>query len=102
MAEDGIKQKELWRGLNNINQADWIKAGYKLHLAVVESKSGTSHYVTLRDPKNSDPDDIQGLITTLTPNTYKQANGHIFKAILNFGKKNTITEDDIWRALGKL
>src|SRR3989344_746050 len=101
MAEEGIKRKELWRGLNNIRQADWIKAGYKLKLVVVESKSGTSHYITLRDPKNADPDDIRSLVTTLTPNTYKQANGHIFKAILNFGRRHNINEDDIWKALGK-
>lgn len=57
-----------------------------------------SHYVNTRDPKLPDPKDIRGLITTLTPNCFKQANLQIFKRFLSFG----IEEEKIWKGLGLL
>ena len=82
-------------------QSDW-RAAFKLGITILESNSGTSHYVSLRDPANLDPNDIRGLITIVTPTSYKQVNQHIFKKILEYGTKHGITEDDIWTALGKL
>lgn len=98
MAND-IQNKLLWNRLGNIKQSDWIRAAVRLQIPVLESNSGTSHYTTLRDPKVPDANDVRGLITILTPNTYKQANHTIFKSILAYCKKNNKTEDDIWRAL---
>jgi len=102
MANEGIKRKDLWMGLNNVDQKDWIKAAEELGLLIVKSNSGTSHYITFRDPKNPNLDDIRGLVTTVTPNCYKQANRSIFKAILKYVTENSGAEDDIWRALRKL
>lgn len=98
MAEDRIKRKNLWAGMNNVDQADWIRAAHKLGLRVVHATSGTSHTITLRDPRNVDDDDIRTLISTVQTNLYKQANQAIFKKVVDFG----IEEDDIWRALKKL
>jgi len=103
MAREEIKRKDLWKGLNNVTQKDWIKVAEKLSLSIVKSNSGTSHYLNIRDPLNPDADDIRGLITTLTPNCFKQANMNIFLRILHFGlEKEVFTEDDVWRSLGKL
>lgn len=96
VAKSRIKRKDLWMGLNNINQSDWIKAAKKLGLRVVYSKSGTSHTVTLRDPNNLIDDNLNSLITTLQVNLYKEANRSIFKRIIDFG----VSEDDLWEALG--
>lgn len=95
-----IANKKLWRQLSNINQSDWLKAAQKLGLLVIYSNSGTSHYTNIRDPKFPDPhkDGVKGLISTITPNCFKQANEKIFKRLLKFG----IAEDDIWRALNLL
>ncbi len=101
MAND-IEEKELWRSLGNIDQSDWIKAAPQLGIQVVKSNKGTSHFINLRDPKNLDPQDIRGLISTITPNCYRQTNEKIFKRLLHFCKKNGKTEKDIWKALGKL
>jgi hypothetical protein len=98
MANELIKHKELWARLNNIRQNDWIKAAETLGLVVLKSTSGTSHTHTIRDPKNQDPKDIRGLITTLQVNLYKQANQGIFISLVKFGMK----EDDVWKALGML
>ena len=103
MAREEIKRKELWKGLNNISQADWIKVAERLNLSVVRSNKGTSHYLNIRDPLNLDIDDVRGVITTLTPNSYKQVNIKIFMRILKFGQeRNGFGEDDIWKALDKL
>jgi len=74
----------------------------KLNIFVLKSKSGTSHYITLRDPNRIGNDGIKVLITTVLPNLYKEANKSIFKNILKYGKNNNISEDNIWRALGLL
>ena len=102
MAREEIKRKELWKGLNNISQADWVRVAEKLGLSIARSNSGTSHYLNIRDPLNLNIDDVRGVITTLTPNCYKQANIKIFLRILHFGEKRGIIEDDIWKALGKI
>lgn len=94
-----IKNKQLWRRLSNVTQKDWIKAAQTLGLLIVYSTSGTSHYINFRDPAFPDADFIQGFITTVTPNCYRQANEHVFKSILKYGKNIGIFEDDIWRAL---
>lgn len=98
MSEGRVKRKNLWQGMNDVTQRDWIMAAEKLNLRVVYSTSGTSHFVTVRDPKNPNNDDIGSLITTITPNCYKQANRGIFKQLRDFG----VEEDDIWRALRML
>jgi len=59
---------------------------------------GGSHYANIRDPKIPDPIDPRGLIATITPNCFKQASEQIFKRFLKFD----ISEDEIWRGLGKL
>lgn len=96
-----IKHKELWRRLNNVTQLDWIKAAPRLGISVVKSNKGTSHFINLRDP-DSDTDDIRGLITTLTPNSYRQVNEKIFKKLLAYCKGKKKTENDIWQALKML
>ena len=96
-----IQNKQLWRGLNNIGQSDWIKAAPVLGIDVVRSNKGTSHFINLRDPE-IDPDDIRGLVSTLTPNSHRQANEKIFKKVLGFCKGKGKSEDDIWVALGML
>jgi hypothetical protein len=98
MSEDRIKRKNLWIGMNNIKQSDWIKAGYALGLRVVKSPSGTSHTITFRDPKNPDDNSLKSLITTVQVNLFKQANQAIFKKVIDFG----IEEDEIWKALGMI
>lgn len=97
-----IKNKELWRGLSNIAQSDWIAAAPQLGIAVVKSNKGTSHFINLRDPSNTNLDDVRGVISTLTPNSYRQVNEKIFKRVLAFCKTKGKSEDDIWRALGML
>jgi hypothetical protein len=90
-----IKNQQLKKRLNNIGQKDWIKLAEKEGLLIVSGNSG-SHYINIRDPKCPDPQDIRGLITTLTPNCFKQANIKIFKRFLDFG----IEEEKIWKTLG--
>ena len=92
-----ITNKELKKSLNNIKQKDWIKLAEREGLQVSYGNSG-SHYINIRNPKFTDPKDIRGLITTLTPNCYKQANIKIFKRFLEFG----ISEEKIWQGLGLL
>ena len=98
MSNDLVKRKELWSRLNNVKQADWIKAGNCLGLDVIESKKGTSHTHVVRDPNNKDLDDVRGVIAVLQTHLYKQANREIFKDFLGFG----IEEDDIWKCLRML
>jgi len=101
MANDDISRKKLYAdGLKNITQSDWINAAEKLNLFILRSKSGTSHYVTLRDPNKIGNDGLKVMITTVLPHLYKEANQSIFKSILEYGKSNNISEDDIWKALG--
>ncbi len=100
MAND-IENKELFnRGLKNITQSDWIKAAGKLGISVLMSQSGTSHYLTLRDPIVLETNTTNGLITTITPNSFKEANRSIFKRVLEYCRQNGKTENDIWKALG--
>jgi hypothetical protein len=99
MAND-IENKELWKVLGNIGQKHWITAAPLLGINVAKSNKGTSHFINLRDPKISDTQDIRGLVSTITPNCFKQTNQKIFKRVLEFCKKNGKTEEDIWRALG--
>lgn len=98
MAEERIRRKDLWKGLNNIGQSDWIRAAEKLGLHAVTSPSGTSHTVTIRDPKSSHSNSAEGLIATIQTHLYKQANQKIFKRFRAFG----LEEDAIWKALGRL
>ena len=100
MANEDISRKELYaKGLKNITQSDWINAAEKLNIFISRSESGTSHYLTLRDPIRVDFNGLKKIITTVMPHSYKQANQSIFKSILKYGKDNNISEDDIWRAL---
>ena len=98
MANEDIRRKDLYNGLNNVKQSDWIKAAGILGLSAVKSISGGSHTYNIRDPKNPNPQDIQGLISTVQIHLYKQANQKILKRFIAFG----IEEDKIWKALGKL
>ena len=98
-----IERKDLFdKGLRNINQSDWIKAAGKLGISVLTSQSGTSHYLTLRDSKILETNTTNGLITTVLPNLYKEANRSIFKDVRRYCIKNGMSEDDVWRALGLL
>ncbi len=97
MAGTSIKNQQLKAGLGNVGFKDWIKFANGKNLLVIAGGSG-SHYTNIRNPQIPDPKDPRGLITTITPNCFKQANEEIFKRFLKFG----ISEDDIWRGLGKL
>jgi hypothetical protein len=96
-----IARKDLYLGLGNIKQRDWLKAAGKLGLEVTYAKSGTSHYTSLRKP-SFDEDDIRGLVSTVTPNCYKQANQNIFKRVLAYCLETGKSEDDVWKALGMM
>ena len=90
MAGTTIKNQQLKKGLNNINPKDWVKFAESQGLLVLEGGTGT-HYINIRDPKNPNDKDPRGLISTITPNCFKQANEQIFKRVLKFG----IPENDI-------
>lgn len=89
-----IKNRELKKSLNNIGQDDWVRVAEQAGFTVLRGNSG-SHYINIRDPKYPDPRDIRGLVSTITTNSYKQANEHIFKRFLKFG----VLENDIWKGL---
>lgn len=95
MADEVIEDQELKKRLNNIRLKDWIKFAKKKELIVSEGARG-SHYTTIRDPNYPDTKDIRGVITTITPNCFKESNLKVFKRFLAFG----VPEDDIWRGLG--
>jgi len=101
MGNDQIKRKQLYVGLDKVKLNDWERAARKLDIRVVYAPKGTSHYVTLRRP-GFDRTDIRGLITTLTPKLFKQANQNIFKRVLAYALEIGKTEDDVWRALKML
>jgi hypothetical protein len=73
-----------------------------------------SHYCQIRDPQLPDDTGPASLISTVTPNCFKEANQAIFKRFLAYGTKmgsgevdvsgikKGYSEDDIWRALGLL
>lgn len=90
-----IQHRELWKRLNNIGQKDWIKLAERNGLFVATGNPG-SHYVNIRDPKMPDRQDPRGLISTVTPNCYKQANEQIFKRFL---ERSGLTEEEIWKGL---
>ncbi len=93
-----IKNRKLIPRLSNITQRDWVKLAERKGFLVVYGNSG-SHYINIRDSKFPNPQDVNGLITTLTPNCFKQANIQIFK---RFIIKGGMLEDDVWRNLGLL
>jgi|SRR5579864_6863119 len=95
MSGSGITNHELKKRLGNIGQKHWIKLAENKGLLVLRGNAG-SHYVNIRDPKIPDPKDPRGLISTITPNCFKQANEQIFKRFLKYG----LPEDEIWEALG--
>ncbi len=97
MVSSGITNRELKKRLGNIGQKEWLKLAKDNELLVLSGKSG-SHYINIRDPKNSDPKDPRGLITTLIPKLFKQANEEIFKRFLKYG----LSENDIWKGLGMM
>jgi len=61
MPELRIKRKENWRRLNNVAQDDWIKVAKHLGLSIVKSNRGTSHFLNIRDPKNTNLNDVRGV-----------------------------------------
>jgi len=95
MAGLGIKNQQLKARLNNVGQKDWIKLAECHELLVVKGGKG-SHYINIRDPKKPDSNDVTGLISTITPNLFKQANEQIFKKFLRYG----LSEEQVWRGLG--
>ena len=101
MSDESIQRKDLWIGMNNIRQEDWVKAARHLGIAVTYGNGG-SHYLSLRDPENLNPEDIKGLVSTVTPHLFKEANRKIFKKVLGYAIAHGMTEDDVWQALGKL
>jgi hypothetical protein len=101
MSEERIKRKALWQQLGNVDLNDWLRTAKAVGLNVTSCGKGTSHGHQLRDPKIAETD-IRGLVTTLTPNCFKQANQKIFKRVLTYCQKNGHDEDDVWRGLGLL
>ena len=95
MTDEVFKNKKLKARLNNIGLKDWIKVARDHNLFIAHGTRG-SHYTTIRDPKNSNRDDVRGVITTITPNCYLQNNIKIFKRFLAYG----LEEDEIWKSLG--
>lgn len=97
MSEPLIKRKALWSRLNNVKHSDWCKVAEDRGLLMTKPNGGTSHTLTIRDPKK-DPGDPSGVIATAQVNLHKVANEQIFKRLRRFG----VIEDDIWRSLGLL
>jgi len=95
MSDEIIKNQELKKRLNNISLKDWIRFCKGEKLIITEGTRG-SHYTTIRDPKYPDKQDIRGVITTITPNCFKESNLKTFKKFIEFG----IPEDNIWKGLG--
>lgn len=107
-----IVNKECWKRLNNITLKDWIRAAQSLGLSVIHGNGGKgSHYCQIRDPKLPDEAGPASLISTVTPNCFKEANQAVLKRFLSYGTKNGsgkvgadgvkngFSEDDIWIAL---
>ena len=97
MAEERVKQKELWQGLGKIKkQRDWLLAAERLGLKVDGGGGKGSHWA-IRNGKYPN-DNPKSLVATIQTNLFRQANQTIFKNLLDEG----IAEDDIWRALKML
>lgn len=92
-----INRRDLWQGLGRLTQNDWIKAGYRLNLTV-DTKGGKGSHIAIRDPKFTNPAEIDGLIATISRRLARIENQSIFKHFLEYG----IPEDDIWKALKML
>lgn len=67
------------------------------NLPTTQPHSGTSHTLTIRDPRYPDSTDIHHLVT-VQANMHKIANEKTFKKVMTFG----FTEDQIWKGLGLL
>lgn len=99
-SEIPIKRKDLWGGRGNIRFQDWVKATQELALPLTTPDSGTSHRAIRK--RGTDINSQLGLdsfIVNIYEGMSKQANGDVFKCIL---AKAGVSEDELWRALGKL
>ena len=96
MHEYKICREDLRKGLNNVTRQDWFTAARKLGFTVFENEGRGSHAVVRRsDVPHDDPN---SLVATLVKNMYRQASEKTFREFMRRG----CSEDDIWRALGKL
>ncbi len=94
MAEEKITRKNLVVRLANIKMKDWLKVADKFDLIYTQPKGGSSHFsIRFKNPAPNDP--MNGLVTTVYENVFKQANVQIFKSFINKG----FEEDEIWKAL---
>ncbi|MDE1919390.1 MAG: hypothetical protein KGH56_01690 [Patescibacteria group bacterium] len=98
-SEIPIKRKDLWDSRGNIHFRDWIKAIGKLGVPLSAPNSGSSHHAIRK--LGTDLNGTLGLdsfVVNIYPGMTKQVNGDVFREIRKLG----FSEDDIWKALGKL
>ena len=81
MADEAIKNQELKKRLNNIRLKDWMKFAEGRGLVVTSGTRGF-HYTTVRDPNVPGTKDIRGVITTITPNCFRESNQKTFKRFI--------------------
>jgi hypothetical protein len=96
MHEYKITREDLRKGLNNITRKDWLAAAQRIGFEVFENEGRGSHAV-VRKPDLSH-DDPNSLVATLVKNMYRQASEKTFREFMRHG----CSEDEIWKALGKL
>jgi hypothetical protein len=96
MHEYKITREDLRKGLNNITRKDWLVVATKLGFEVFENEGRGSHAVVRRPDITHD--DTDSLVATLVKTMYRQASEKTFREFMRRG----CSEDDIWKALGKL
>lgn len=97
MREFPITRKSLWKSINNIKLADWLRCAERLGLPITAPNGGSSH---LAIRKNTTPIDYTetGLISVVYEGMRKDVNEKVFMRLRKYG----CGEDDIWRGLGML
>jgi hypothetical protein len=95
-----ITRKDLWESRGNIKFKDWEIAAKRLGLPLTRPTKGSSH-LAIRKPetKANQPLGLDSLVATIYGGMSKVVNGYVFRQIL---AETSVTEDELWRALGRL
>lgn len=101
MSEERITNKDCLQRVGSLKQKDWLNCVQRLGFRL---SSGGKHPYIVRDPKNSDDDDITSLVTTIPYGLHKEMNKIIAKEVIlsPITKRMGVTEKDFWIALGLL
>ena len=99
-SEIPIQRKQFWDSRGNIKFKEWVKAVERLNLPLTSPTKGSSHHAIRKPGTDLDgPLGLDSFIVNIYEGMSKQVNGDVIRCIL---AETTITEDEIWRALGKL